>query len=301
MSKTTFHGKDGSQDAIIASVKEWSCTECGYTAKATAHQNRQKYCSHSCMAAAYKRSMAGANNPNFRGASLKKCQHCLSNFHNYQKTRKYCSFKCYSDSKQAGNSRSKNATLDHRKYLKSTAFRLSQPTLGLVFTSYKPRPRVRCFRNCRQCGGEFRHPPSSAKQFCSKECFVASGGPVRAGAASKLAVMHYGAKKDANHKEVFKTISGIVPVRDLSAAGQGVPDGIAWINGGWHLFDVKNPKTTYGKRGLNKLQKLWASDWRGGPVYLIYTNEEAARFANGDFSSLKRFPDESRNNIHEDQ
>ena len=98
------------------------------------------------------------------------------------------------------------------------------------------------------------------------------------------------AKKDANHKEIFGVIESICPVKDLSEAGRGIPDGIAWINNGWHWFDVKNPKTGYGRRGLNKRQKEWASDWRGGPVFLIYTKDEAEKFAKGYWCELKRFP-----------
>jgi hypothetical protein len=103
-----------------------------------------------------------------------------------------------------------------------------------------------------------------------------------------MARLKYGGKRDANHQEIFDVISKFVAVKDLSAAGFGVPDGLAWINGGWQLFDVKNPKTSYGKRGLNIRQKKWADDWRGGPVYLIYTVEDAESFALGDFSKIKK-------------
>ena len=101
----------------------------------------------------------------------------------------------------------------------------------------------------------------------------------------------YGAKKDANHKEVMARLKSLVPVHDLSAAGCGVPDGIAWINGGWQLFDIKNPNTGYGKRGLNERQKTWADKWDGGPVFLIYGEDDAAAFAKGDFDAVKCFPE----------
>ena len=106
-----------------------------------------------------------------------------------------------------------------------------------------------------------------------------------------MAKLKYGAKKDANHSEIFDYIAAHTAVKDLSNAGFGVPDGIAWVSDGWRLFDVKNPKTGYGKRGLNARQKSWADDWRGGPVYLIYTVEDAKFFVRGEFSSLKQFPD----------
>jgi hypothetical protein len=104
-------------------------------------------------------------------------------------------------------------------------------------------------------------------------------------------VKKYGAKKDANHKEIFSVLKKLIPIHDLSVAGFGVPDGIGWVDGGWHLFDVKNPNTGYGRRGLNKRQKEWADDWRGGPVYLLYNQEDAVNFAQGNFGELKRFPE----------
>ncbi len=103
-----------------------------------------------------------------------------------------------------------------------------------------------------------------------------------------MAAKKYGAKKDANHKEIFGIIERFTAVKDLSAIGFGVPDGLAWINESWQLFDVKNPNTGYGKRGLNARQKKWAEDWRGGPVYLLYTVEEAERFARGNLEGIKR-------------
>ncbi len=103
----------------------------------------------------------------------------------------------------------------------------------------------------------------------------------------------YGSKKDANHKEIFSVIKKITAVHDLSAMGFGVPDGLAWCGEkGWQLFDVKNPNTGYGRRGLNNKQKEWASDWRGGPVYLIYNVDEAINFSKGNFDGIKRFPEQ---------
>lgn len=99
--------------------------------------------------------------------------------------------------------------------------------------------------------------------------------------------MKYGARKDANHDDVVKAIRETAIVYDLSALGRGVPDGLAWICGSWQLFDVKNPKTSYGKKGLNEIQKKWISQWQGGPVYLIYTEDEARKFASGHMDGLK--------------
>lgn len=98
----------------------------------------------------------------------------------------------------------------------------------------------------------------------------------------------YGAKKDANHGELMKVLKQFCAVHDLSHAGFGVPDGVAYVQGHWHLFDIKNLKTSYGRRGLNKRQKEWVADWRGGPVYLIHDEQEAMLLAKGHFDRLKK-------------
>ena len=99
--------------------------------------------------------------------------------------------------------------------------------------------------------------------------------------------MKYGPKKDANHNELLAEIIKHCPVYDLSKHGGGLPDGLAWVDGAWRLFDVKNPKTGYGRRGLNPTQKKWLGQCDGGPVYLIYSVEEAGRFARGQFDGIK--------------
>lgn len=143
-------------------------------------------------------------------------------------------------------------------------------------------------RTCGHCSASFRTSPSSDQKFCSYTCFVEDGGAVRAGNAAAEAIMKkYGAKKDANHNEIMDVIRQITAVHDLSHAGYGVPDGIAWVGGAWQLFDIKNLKTSYGKKGLNQRQKQWAKDWRGGPVYLVHDEHEAQCFARGKFESLK--------------
>lgn len=102
----------------------------------------------------------------------------------------------------------------------------------------------------------------------------------------------YGVKKDANHGQIvdaFKKLgAGVV---DMSRLGCGVPDLVVWCRGQWLLVDVKNPKTRYGQKGLNKRQKEWATDWKGGPVFLISTVEQVGQMVNGEFGALKRFPE----------
>lgn len=89
--------------------------------------------------------------------------------------------------------------------------------------------------------------------------------------------MRYGAKKDANHKELVTAFEQMgCAVIDVSGLGKGLPDTIIWFGHEWGLVELKNPNTGYGRRGLNKNQKAWANDWKGGEVHIVRTVEEVA-------------------------
>lgn len=229
----------------------------------------------------------------YRGAGDKVCAKCGADFHSYEK-RRFCSQKCYHQSRIIRDKRPCAAcgeyyhpNVDGRKYCSTECAKSARPRAIAV-----PKPRHIHMTRCHHCGTEFRSAPSSNRKYCSYECHLLSGGAKRAGDAAAMAKLKYGAKKDANHNEIFKYLSALTAVKDLSNAGCGVPDGMAWVAGGWHLFDVKNPNTGYGRRGLNSRQKSWADDWRGGPVYLIYNLDDASSFVRGNFDSLKKFPDQ---------
>lgn len=275
------------------SKSEWKCLVCGVEKKATSHQMRQKYCSTECVSSAYRERMRGNGNPNRKSHTDKTCLLCGSDFKSYNDG-KFCTAACYSASRPRASANCENCGADFSKKESGQRFCCLKCSSESTRASRVPRikiPRPYSLSSCPVCGSQIRNSPSQNQKHCSYECHLKSGGAFRAGMASAKSRMRYGPKKDANHEEIFSAIQELVPARDLSAGGCGIPDGIAWINEGWHLFDVKNPKTSYGKRGLNKNQKNWADSWQGGPVYLIYTKEEAVRFASGDFGSLKRFPE----------
>ncbi|WP_299933692.1 hypothetical protein [uncultured Pelagimonas sp.] len=99
-------------------------------------------------------------------------------------------------------------------------------------------------------------------------------------------------KKDNNHDALVGALSKMVPVLDTYQYGGKLMDGLARINGGgWHFFDVKNPDTAYGRKGLNDSQRKHALKL-GSPVYLLYTMDDVINFASGKFDALKRFPDD---------
>lgn len=181
----------------------WTCAQCGVEKKATAHQKRQKYCSHVCMANAYKTSLAGINNPNYSNAGYKTCKLCGNKFKSYAKNRVFCSKKCTNE--------------------------------------------------------EF----------------------------AKFA-MRIKAKKDANHNEIVAILeAGGAVVKDMSTQGRGFPDILVWHLEAWYLIEIKNPKTEYGRKGLNKNQLDFVKDWKGGPVFIMRTNEEAKNFVDGKLELLE--------------
>lgn len=246
-------------------VLDFECDHCGTKCHRRATVGGANFCSIECRSEAY----AGEGNPNFKGKT-KKCKQCGANFKFIADERKFCSRACYHESRQRPE---------------------TPKAIKISVKSKKKKIKVTYFLCCDLCGKRKKVSPSVIKRgrrYCSYQCNLDDGGARKAGLAAAEAIMKkYGVKKDANHKPVIEMIQQFVAVCDLSHAGYGVPDGIAFIQGNWQLFDIKNPETSYGKRGLNKVQKKWIADWRGGPVYLIYTVEEAEQFAKGNFKGLK--------------
>lgn len=154
---------------------------------------------------------------------------------------------------------------------------------------YYGRRAKQVFRGCIRCGKEFRVYPSTTRRFCTYECHLASGGAFRAGMAAKEAIVRYGAKKDANHGEILGALDRLgIPYIDLSTMGRGVPDLLACIGSEYYFIEIKNPKTGYGKRGLNPLQKKWADQWQGCAIYILRSVEDAEKLKTDKIGELER-------------
>jgi hypothetical protein len=82
--------------------------------------------------------------------------------------------------------------------------------------------------------------------------------------------------RDHNHSEVTGVLDQLfVPYIDLSPLGDGIPDLVVDNHGQLELWEVKNPANWYGKKGLNANQSKWAKTWRGKPVRVIRTVDDA--------------------------
>ena len=140
---------------------------------------------------------------------------------------------------------------------------------------------------CQHCDVEFDSKTTARRIFCSYRCFINSGGAQRAGKGRAISMKKYGAKKDANHKELVGYLVDMkVGVFDASGIGGGFPDLICNVRRQTVLVEIKNLNTSYGRKGLNNLQKKWAESWSGGPVYIISDRDECVLLANGKFEDL---------------
>jgi hypothetical protein len=120
---------------------------------------------------------------------------------------------------------------------------------------------------CFECKKEFTSYHKNRK-FCNKDCANE--------AWSKDMPRGYACKKDANHNEIVEAMTKAgAYVLDMSHVGRGFPDLIVGFQNMTILMEIKNPKTNYGKKGLNKNQLKWKEQWTGG-TYCVVDSVEAA-------------------------
>jgi len=137
------------------------------------------------------------------------------------------------------------------------------------------------FRNagikiCKVCKKQYKSYDKRRK-YCSMVCRDVEGNEA----------LRHNARKDANHNEIVEILEkGGIIVKDTSKLMQGFPDLLVWHMDAWHLVEIKNPNTAYGKKGLSKSQQKFADDWRGGPVFIMRTKEDAEKFIIGEFAEI---------------
>ena len=251
------------------------------------------------------RDFWGEKNPNYKNAGKRICTYCGIEYHSYKKTSKYCTHVCYvKDQKERIVESALKGAKAPKKPKEKLGYRLTCKFCSISFRSLthslycqdhkkearkaqgfggksklgKKNPDKHITTNCLHCKKEFQFFKSikEPRQYCSYKCHLDSGGAWRAGIASSKATMKYGAKKDANHHEVVDALKKAgAYVIDMSHVGGGFPDLITGFQGKTLLMEIKNPKTSYGKKGLNKNQLKWKEQWTGGP-YCIVDSPQAA-------------------------
>jgi hypothetical protein len=81
----------------------------------------------------------------------------------------------------------------------------------------------------------------------------------------------YRGHHDGNHSEIAAAFTSVgCAVADTSAAGFGFPDIVLGLIGQTHLVEVKDEN---GR--LSASQERFMRDWRGGPILVVQTIDEA--------------------------
>lgn len=83
---------------------------------------------------------------------------------------------------------------------------------------------------------------------------------------------------DKNQNKIVKAFHQVgASVFDTSKVGGGFPDLVVAFQGETHLIEVKNPENSYGRKGLNKRQQEFSDSWRGAPVHIVRTVDDALK------------------------
>lgn len=85
------------------------------------------------------------------------------------------------------------------------------------------------------------------------------------------------ARKDSNHDEIANTFRGLgcSAIDTNLPPVAGYPDLVIGCMGVTHLVEAKSTLTAYGRAGLNDNQTAFARDWRGSPVHLVSSPDDA--------------------------
>ena len=88
--------------------------------------------------------------------------------------------------------------------------------------------------------------------------------------------MRRAARVDANHTAVMTALGGMgCSVQSLANQGGGVPDLLVGYRGQTFLVEVKDGKKAPSRRKLTDDQGKWHAWWRGSPVYVVHSPDEA--------------------------
>ena len=90
--------------------------------------------------------------------------------------------------------------------------------------------------------------------------------------------MRRAARTDANHARVVKALLDAGAFcQSLAAVGVGCPDILVGFRGETFLIEVKNPEAPPSDRVLTDAQKKFHRLWRGRPIAVVETPDEALR------------------------
>ena len=242
------------------------------------------------MAEHYRTRLSGVANPNYSNAGFRVCAQCGREFKRYEKDRQFCSLACYRSSEhqrenaRRANDKTRLAPGQCKKCGKEIPARrklcddcLPSPCQpGKCLHCGGPSGSTRDIKFCRGCRatGEHKKVTLSICQACGFPVHVYNrkycDACFRAFMNAKRGTP---ARIDQNQPEIIAALEAVgCLVMDLSPIGGGCPDLLVSFRDTLYLLEVKNPKTR-GK--LNKLQQAWHENWKGRPVSVVYSVEEA--------------------------
>lgn len=86
-------------------------------------------------------------------------------------------------------------------------------------------------------------------------------------------------KKDANHEQIVRVFRQMhcSVVETLRTGVRGCPDLVVGFGGHSFLVEIKNPETSYGRRGLNPNQKDFIAEWHGSRIEQVSCVDDAVK------------------------
>jgi hypothetical protein len=83
---------------------------------------------------------------------------------------------------------------------------------------------------------------------------------------------------DSNQKEIVAALRQIGAfVQSLADIGKGCPDLLVGCAGRTFLLEVKDGSKPKSARALTPDEELWIERWRGAPVFIVESAEQAIR------------------------
>lgn len=90
--------------------------------------------------------------------------------------------------------------------------------------------------------------------------------------------MRRAARLDANHEAVVSALRATgCTVQSLAAVGSGCPDILVGRGGAVLLMEIKDGAKAPSDRRLTPDQVRWHADWRGPPVVVVMSVDDALR------------------------
>jgi len=165
-----------------------------------------------------------------------------------------------------------SAAISGKKHSPEACAKMSEAKKGNKYNLGKKRlPET-----CAKIGAAHKGNKYSLGRKCSPETRAKIGAAIRDARASEARTGMRRFNLDRNQEPIVIALRAAgAAVASLANVGWGVPDLLVGFRGELFLLEVKNPLTSYGRKGLNVMQEKFKA--RGWPVTIVRSQEEALR------------------------